>query len=180
MKNENNTKKNSKFLSLVLRHKPEVIGLSLDEAGWTYVEELLEKLNAYGKTIDRELLEYIVANNDKKRFEFSDDGLKIRASQGHSISIDLGYEPQIPPETLFHGTTSQFLEPIFASGLKKMKRHHVHLSADKETAQKVGSRRGNPVILEVAAGAMHRAGHLFFVTQNGVWLTDHVPAEYLR
>jgi putative RNA 2'-phosphotransferase len=130
--------------------------------------------------ITTEELQHVVANNDKKRFSFSDDGLSIRASQGHSIEIALGYEPAMPPEILYHGTAERFLPSIRAQGLLKGKRHHVHLSADVETATKVGQRHGKPVVLEVKAGQMLRDGFVFHLSANGVWLTEHVPAFYLE
>lgn len=170
----------SKFLSLVLRHQPEKIGLRLDEAGWAEVDELIEACRAHGMAVTIEELRHVVANNDKKRFSFSDDGLSIRASQGHSIEIGLGYEPATPPEILYHGTAEQFLDSIRAQGLLKGKRHHVHLSADVETATKVGQRHGKPVVLEVKAGEMLRDGFTFHLSANGVWLTEHVPVFYLE
>jgi len=179
MLSEKENIKLSKFLSLVLRHQPEIIGISLDGQGWVGVSELLKKSAAYGKPFSLESLEYIVETNSKKRFAFSGDKRKIRASQGHSIDIDLGYQPQMPPEILYHGTATQFVESILKSGLDKRKRTHVHLSADRETARKVGQRHGKPVIFEVAAQEMLGAGHAFYLSENGVWLTDVVPAEFL-
>lgn len=170
----------SKFLSLVLRHKPETIGLSLDEEGWAEVDELLEKMADHGRRLSREVLDDCVANNNKKRFAFSEDGDRIRASQGHSISIDLGLEPADPPDVLFHGTVERFLGMIMAEGLRPQQRQHVHLSQDQETAVIVGSRRGKAIVLEVNAAAMVAAGHTFFLSVNGVWLTDHVPPEFLQ
>jgi putative RNA 2'-phosphotransferase len=170
----------SKFLSLVLRHHPDKIGLKLDPAGWISVEELLEACRNHGFPMTKNELEGVVAGSDKQRFSFSDDRLQIRANQGHSINVDLGYQPTAPPEELYHGTVERFLRSILDSGLSKGKRHHVHLSADLETAQKVGARRGVPVILRVMSGRMHRDGYLFFRSENGVWLTDKVPPEYLE
>lgn len=171
----------SKFLSLVLRHKPQTIGIQLDEAGWVKVDTLLEALNQHpaGKFISRETLNTVVANNDKQRFCFSDDGTRIRARQGHSVDVDLGYERAKPPETLFHGTPKQFVASIRESGLKKMNRHHVHLHADVETSRLVGARRGEPVLLTIHAGEMHRREYMFYVTENNVWLTDHVLVEFI-
>ena len=177
---QNRFVKISKFLSLVLRHQPERIGLKLDPAGWISVEELLEACNSHGFTLTIDELEAVVAGNDKQRFSFSDDELRIRANQGHSVCIELGYQPITPPEVLYHGTVERFLRSILASGLSKGKRHHVHLSANIETAQKVGSRRGPPVILKVMSGRMHRDGYPFYCSQNGVWLTDKVPSDYLE
>jgi putative RNA 2'-phosphotransferase len=170
----------SKFLSLVLRHQPEKIGIVLDENGWVAVDILLVAMARHGQSLQRADLERIVQENDKKRFAFSDDGLRIRANQGHSVDVDLALSPQVPPEKLFHGTVGKFLDSIFATGLMKGDRHHVHLSPDLETATKVGQRRGKPVILEVAAGDMHREGHAFFLSNNGVWLVDGVPPRFLR
>lgn len=174
-----NYKKISKFLSLVLRHKPETIGLELDENGWANTADLLQKLKKNNKEISLKTLQEVVATNNKKRFAFNEDGSKIRASQGHSIQIDLGYTASIPPTTLFHGTATRFLESIKKGGLIKGSRHQVHLSKDLETATNVGGRHGKVVVLEVAAGKMQAAGFEFFVSENGVWLTDHVPVEYL-
>lgn len=172
-------KKKSKFLSLVLRHKPEKIGITLDKAGWVSVRDLLSALNKYGKKMTMEELQEVVQNNDKKRFSFSEDGRKIRANQGHSVNVELGYIEKEPPNVLFHGTVSKYLDSIFVSGLNKMQRHHVHLSKDIETATKVGSRRGKPVILVVDSKSMFERGHKFYLSDNGVWLTDHVPALYI-
>jgi putative RNA 2'-phosphotransferase len=177
---QNRFVKISKFLSLILRHQPERIGLKLDPAGWISVEELLEACRNQGFTLTMDELEAVVAENDKQRFSFSDDGSRIRANQGHSVNIELGYQPITPPEVLYHGTVERFLRSILASGLSKGKRHHVHLSANIDTAQKVGSRRGPPVILKVMSGRMHRDGYPFYCSQNGVWLTDKVPPEYLE
>jgi putative RNA 2'-phosphotransferase len=173
-------KNTSKFLSLVLRHQPETIGLTMDPAGWVSVDELLEKMRMHGQKLSFEELEEVVETNDKKRFAFSDDLSKIRASQGHSIEVDLEYVPTVPPEFLYHGTVDKFIALIKAEGLKKMSRTHVHLSKDLETATKVGSRRGKPVILTVRTGDMHRAGMEFFLSANNVWLCDAVPAEYIE
>jgi putative RNA 2'-phosphotransferase len=170
----------SKFLSLVLRHDPGHIGLRLDEAGWADVDELLAGAAGAGVRIDRAMLERVVAENDKKRFALSPDGTRIRASQGHSVNVALGLEPQTPPEQLYHGTASRFVESIRESGLHSAARAHVHLSADEATARNVGQRHGKPVVLTIAAGRMHRDGRLFFRSENGVWLTDAVPVEYIE
>lgn len=177
--NADNVKRLSNFLSLVLRHQPDEIGIALDEAGWTPVDELLAALSRHGKSVSRADLEFVVANNDKKRFALSDDGQSIRASQGHSVDVELGYVPADPPETLFHGTVEKFLEPISRMGLVKGNRHHVHLSATRDTAITVGGRRGKPIVLVVRSQAMQSAGHPFFLSANGVWLTDHVPPEFI-
>ncbi len=179
MTNALDTRRISKLLSYVLRHRPDEFGVVLDESGWVEVEVLLAALGRHGKSISRETLLHVVATNDKKRFVFSDDQTLIRASQGHSISVDLGYEAAEPPEVLYHGTVAAFLESIRSEGLKKGSRHDVHLSETKETAQKVGSRRGKPIILEVRALEMAAAGHAFFVTPNRVWLTNHVPSQFI-
>lgn len=178
---ENRLKGYSKFLSYVLRHKPDVIGLELDGGGWADIDELLRKAEDHRRArgLNREVLEEIVATNNKKRFAVSDDGRRIRARQGHSIEVDLGDEPREPPERLFHGTPQQFVEPIRREGLRKMSRHAVHLSLDHATAVNVGSRRGHPVVIKVRALAMHADGHAFHLTENSVWYTDHVPPDYL-
>lgn len=173
------TFKTSKFLSLVLRHEPWLIGISLDSAGWVSVEELLRACRAHGRALSLEELRAVVEGNDKRRFAFSEDGSKIRANQGHSVPVELGYEPSEPPEILYHGTVEKFLPSIMEEGLRRGERHHVHLSADVETASKVGGRRGRPVILKVESGRMRRDGHEFFISDNGVWLTERVPPEYL-
>lgn len=170
----------SKFLSLILRHRPETIGVQLDEQGWLEIDVLIEAANRRGKRLSLELVHDVVANNDKRRFALSDDGLRIRANQGHSLSsVDLQLEPIEPPAELFHGTVSPFLESIRQQGLQKRSRQHVHLSADQETAARVGQRRGSPVILMVQAGLMHEQGHTFYQSANGVWLTDAVPPRFL-
>jgi putative RNA 2'-phosphotransferase len=170
----------SRFLSLVLRHKPETLGIQLDPQGWTDVAMLIEKMKGHGMQLDREKLDHIVSTNPKKRFAFNETSDKIRASQGHSIEIDLGYKGQKPPDILYHGTGEKSVASILKYGLEKRSRSHVHLSADLETARTVGSRHGKPFIFMVMAEAMHAAGFGFFLSDNGVWLTDHVPAEYLK
>lgn len=169
----------SKFLSLVLRHDPARIGITLDEAGWTDVDALLAAAAAHGVTIWRDQLREIVASSDKQRFALSEDGTRIRANQGHSVSVDLQLPPREPPAMLYHGTVAAALPGIRAQGLLRGKRHDVHLSADLETAKKVGSRRGAPLILEIRAADMHAAGHVFTCSENGVWLTDRVPPEFI-
>jgi putative RNA 2'-phosphotransferase len=170
----------SKFLSLVLRHQPEVIGLTLDESGWTSVDELLAKAAAAGTPIDRATLDEIVATNEKKRFTLSDDGTRIRAAQGHSVEVALGIEPVVPPDMLYHGTATRFLDSIRTQGLIPGSRQQVHLSGDEATAVAVGQRHGKPVVLRVAAGRMHAAGYAFYRADNGVWLTDTVPPGFLE
>jgi putative RNA 2'-phosphotransferase len=170
----------SRFLSLVLRHKPETIGIQLDHHGWTDVNQLLKKCSEHGRHYSRQDLQTVVDTNDKKRFAFSDDGKLIRASQGHSVDVQLGLKPKEPPEFLWHGTASRFLGSIYQQGLTKQGRQHVHLSADSETARAVGQRHGRLVLLKVLARQMHRDGHEFFLSANGVWLTDHVSVQYLQ
>ncbi|APG31153.1 RNA 2'-phosphotransferase [Granulibacter bethesdensis] len=164
----------SKFLSYILRHKPDAIGLTLDPEGWANIQELIAKADI---TIDLELLHEVVNTSDKKRFAISNDGLYIRANQGHSIEVDLGLEPVEPPEFLYHGTADRFLDSIKNNGLYPQNRQYVHLSADTDTANKVGQRHGKPVILTIHALQMHQKGHEFFQAQNGVWLTKSVPTE---
>ena len=169
----------SRFLSFVLRHRPDAIGVELDRAGWIEVDTLLAGCRAHGRALSRAELDEIVATSPKRRFTLSDDGRRIRAAQGHSVDVDLGYAPAPPPERLFHGTVAAKLKAILANGLRPMSRHHVHLSADEETARAVGGRRGRPLILTVAAGRMHADGRVFYLSANGVWLTDEVPAPYI-
>jgi len=170
----------SKLLSYVLRHNPDEFGLKLDAAGWISVDALLAGLSSHGREVSQDELLAVVANNSKQRFALSEDGAQIRANQGHSVTVALGYEPAEPPELLYHGTVERFLESIQTNGLIKGERSHVHLSADLNTASEVGARRGKPVILTVRAGDMQAAGHSFFLTPNKVWLTDHVPPEYFE
>lgn len=169
----------SKFLSLVLRHKPEVIGLTLDQSGWVDVQVLLDACNANGRKISADSLAKMVAENSKQRFAFSPDGKMIRASQGHSLDVELGYEQKPPPAVLYHGTASRFVQSIREQGLLKQGRHHVHLSTEIDTAMAVGKRYGQPVLLQVDAAKMHTDGHVFFVSENNVWLTDAVPPQYI-
>lgn len=170
----------SKFLSLVLRHQPETIGIELDKNGWTGISDLIEKANRHGIKFDRELLDHIVATNAKKRFAYNDSFDKIRASQGHSVEIDLGYTSQEPPEILYHGTGEKSVLSIKETGLSKQSRQHVHLSSDVETAIKVGQRHGRPFVFAVQAAKMYKDGFEFFIADNGVWLTDNVPLQYLN
>lgn len=179
MKAESSSTRTSKFLSLVLRHEPEVIGLQLDAQGWAEVDELLKKLHVHGQSLDHAGLRQIVATCSKQRFALSDDGLRIRANQGHSVAVDLGLAAIEPPQWLYHGTVGRFIGAIRAQGLRAGERQHVHLSLDRETAHQVGARRGAPVILSVHAGRMHAEGHVFHRSNNGVWLTDHVPPQYI-
>ena len=169
----------SKFLSFVLRHRPEEIGLVLDDNGWADVEELIAAANRHGRKLNRPLIEEVVEKSDKKRFTLSADGTRIRAAQGHSRPVDLGLPPIEPPGTLYHGTATRFVDSILRDGLSRGQRQHVHLSPDEQTATAVGRRHGEPVVLRVKAGSMHRAGCLFYLSENGVWLTKHVPAEFI-
>lgn len=177
---EKQLKQISKLLSLVLRHEPQHIGLTLDEQGWASVPELLEKINRKGIKLDFATLQIVVDTNGKKRFAFNPDKTRIRANQGHSIDIALDLPAQIPPATLFHGTAVSFIPAIRENGLQKMNRQHVHLTHNKETAIKVGSRHGKPVVLIVNALLMHEKQYAFFLSENGVWLTDHVPAQFIE
>ena len=169
----------SKYLAKHLRHQPDALGLTLGPGGWVNVDDLLAASAAAGFAISYDDLIECVETNDKKRFSFDETGDLIRANQGHSVEVDLQLEEREPPEILFHGTVERFLAPIMAEGLKKGKRHHVHLSKDMDTARKVGARRGKPVILQVDGARMQSQGYKFFVSANGVWLTDAVPAEFL-
>ncbi|MFE1769942.1 RNA 2'-phosphotransferase [Streptomyces sp. NPDC059008] len=168
----------SKYLAKHLRHEPERIGITLDAQGWVPVEELIAAAAHHGFRFSRAELESVVADNDKQRYAMQDG--RIRASQGHSVRVDLDLPPAVPPPCLFHGTVARNVAAIRAEGLRPMSRHAVHLSPDRETATRVGARRGRPVVLIVDAAAMHRAGHVFQVSANGVWLTSRVPARFLR
>jgi len=169
----------SKFLSYVLRHEPTAVGIMLDAGGWVAVDVLLDACTQHGRPLSRVELDEIVATSSKRRFALSDDGQRIRANQGHSTAVELGYAPAEPPDVLFHGTVGRVLPSIRAHGLQRMERHHVHLSSDEATARAVGGRRGKPVILRIDARAMREAGYVFFVTPNGVWLTDTVPPSFV-
>ena len=177
--NEKQQKRIGKFISLILRHEPEKIGLQLDDAGWADVNELLIGLKAKNRQISFEQLQELVANNDKKRYSFNDDQTRIRANQGHSLTLDLQLEALEPPEQLYHGTATRFLDSILEQGLLKGERHHVHLSLQKETAHQVGGRHGKPVVLKVDSGEMHKKGYVFYCSENMVWLTDQVPTEFI-
>ncbi|MDX6353984.1 MAG: putative 2-phosphotransferase [Streptomyces sp.] len=177
---EKRTVRVSKFLSLVLRHQPETVGIALDEGGWVDVDELIAACAAKGRRFSRAELDHVVANNNKKRFAFSADGRRIRASQGHSVAVELGLPPTPPPAVLYHGTASATVPVIFREGLRPMSRQDVHLSAEQETAVRVGARHGRPVVLEVDAAGLAAAGHEFRVSANGVWLTGAIPPERLR
>jgi putative RNA 2'-phosphotransferase len=180
MMNERELIRISKFLSLVLRHRPQVAGLTLDSAGWVPVEAVLAGCASKGLPITRDELDEVVARNNKRRFAFDESGTLIRANQGHSVEVDLELEPAEPPDVLYHGTAERLGDAIRQEGLMKMRRHHVHLSADVETARIVGARHGKPLVFRVDAGAMRAAGFTFYRSENGVWLVDRVPPEYLR
>lgn len=174
-----NTKRISKFLSLILRHKPEALPIELDAQGWADLDEIIEKMQRKGMEVDQSIIESVVANNDKQRFRLDLANRRIRANQGHSIDIDLALAPSVPPKELFHGTATRFIDSIMEKGLIRGSRQHVHLSLDIGTATKVGSRHGKPTILKVDAEAMHQQGFVFYVSENRVWLTEHVPVEFL-
>lgn len=171
--------KTSKFLSRVLRHEPQAIGIALDPAGWVGIDTLLAAMAQHNHPIPRTTLDRIVAENPKQRFVISPDGSRIRAAQGHSVPVALGLPPSPPPEVLYHGTAVKHLPAIRAQGLMPQGRQQVHLSADPDTARTVGARHGTPRVLHVRAAAMAAAGHLFVRAENGVWLTDHVPTAFL-
>ncbi|AXG68738.1 RNA 2'-phosphotransferase [Kordia sp. SMS9] len=170
----------SKFLSYVLRHHPGKLGITLDENGWTSVAVLLEKINVEPYSLSMQELEDVVAMNNKKRFAFNENKTMIRANQGHSVDIDLALQPKEPPRYLYHGTVEKFINSIQEKGLIKGTRQHVHLSVDKETAVNVGSRRGKPIILTVRSGEMHAQNHALYQSENGVWLIEAVPKEFIE
>lgn len=177
--NDQEKKKTSKFLSYILRHHPESIDLNLDENGWADVHELISKSTEDSQGFTFEELDEIVQTNDKKRFIFNEDKTRIRANQGHSVDIDLALKLQQPPDFLYHGTAESNVDSIVEKGIEKRSRQHVHLSIDKETAAKVGMRHGKPVILIIDSGKMFEDGVLFYLSENGVWLTDFVEAKYI-
>jgi len=177
-KSELDQNKVSKFLSYILRHKPESVGLKLNLYGWLLTDDIIS--NSQSEIVlSKEVIEKTVSNNKKKRFTISDDGKYIRANQGHSIKVDLQLIPKEPPTTLFHGTATRFLDSILKEGLKTGQRQHVHLSSDIHTAKEVGSRYGKPAILTIDSKKMHQDGYQFFISDNHVWLTDHIPSEFL-
>jgi len=169
----------SKLLSRILRHDPASVGITLDPAGWVEVDTLLSALREHGHLLSRAELERLVATSDKQRFALDPATDRIRANQGHSVAVDLGLPPAVPPQRLYHGTPIRNVESILAHGIRRGARHDVHLSPDVETARRVGARRGRCAVLVVEAGAMHADGQLFSVSANGVWLTSQVPARYL-
>lgn len=170
-------KKISKYLSYILRHQPDSIGIELSDEGWANIKELIGKTSEFKLT--RELINTVVETNDKKRFLISEDGERIKANQGHSIEVKLELEPVTPPDVLLHGTAERFLDSILSEGLTKQKRHHVHLSKTQKTAMSVGARYGKPVLLKIDSKQMYEDGFEFFKTENDVWLVDYVPAKYL-
>ncbi len=170
----------SKFLSFVLRHEPQAAGITLDSEGWAEVDALIAGAAQSGRTLDADLIRAVVDSSDKKRFALSEDGRRIRAVQGHSTeSVAIQYDAKVPPEFLYHGTATRFLDAILAEGLRAGQRHHVHLSPDIATATTVGQRHGKPVVLKVEALRMHQQGFAFFQADNGVWLTQAVPSSFL-
>ncbi|MFT4072729.1 MAG: RNA 2'-phosphotransferase [Dysgonamonadaceae bacterium] len=176
---EQDKKRISKFLSLILRHEPDKIGLNLDVNGWANVKELIEKSKKHRYHFSMEELTEVIETNDKQRFSLNEKRTKIRANQGHSININLALSPSEPPEYLYHGTATRFLSSIMEEGITKGSRQHVHLSKDKETATKVGSRHGKVIVLTIMTSQMYKDGILFYQSDNGVWLTDYVDVKYI-
>ena len=173
-------KQTSKLLSFLLRHQPEAAELTLDAEGWVNLETLIAKINEHYYAVDTTLIQTVVSINDKKRFVISDDGMRIRANQGHSIEVDLNLVPTVPPDILYHGTVEKFVKAIQCAGLQKMSRQHVHLSTERDTAAQVGSRRGKAIVLTIDARRMARDGYPFYQSKNGVWLTEHIPSCYIQ
>ena len=170
----------SKFISLILRHKPETIGIFLDEHGWADVQEMIDGINASGSDhLDMEMLEEIVQTDEKQRYSFNEDHTLIRANQGHSIPVDVELEEKNPPALLYHGTGEKYVSAIDEQGLIPKSRLYVHLSADVPTAKKVGSRHGKPVIYTIDCAKMTAEGYKFYLSANKVWLTKTVPVKYL-
>jgi putative RNA 2'-phosphotransferase len=169
----------SKYLSYHLRHRPDLLGLELAPGGWVEIEKLLAASAKHKFPLTQSELRYVVEDNDKQRFSFDATNTLIRANQGHSVPVDLQLTPTVPPEILYHGTHLNAVKAIARQGLQKMSRHHVHLSANCQTAREVGARRGKPVVFQVDARAMHQNGFIFYLSDNGVWLVDSVPREYL-
>lgn len=169
----------SKFISLILRHKPDVIGISLDKQGWAEVDELISGIRKSGKHIDIEILKEIVKTDRKGRYSFNEDGTRIRANQGHSIRVDVGLKETAPPDVLYHGTAERFMADIMEKGIRSMSRLYVHLSKDMDTAVNVGKRHGKPVVFRINTKKMKEDGVRFFLSENGVWLTDYVAPEYI-
>lgn len=169
-----------KFISLILRHKPQVIGITLDQNGWADTQELLAGINASNRYIDMEILERIVRENNKKRYSFNEDKSRIRANQGHSISVNVEMKEMTPPDELYHGTADRFLDSIREKGILKMNRQYVHLSADAETAKAVGKRHGKPVVLVIDTKKMVEDGYIFWLSDNGVWQSEDIKWEYVK
>lgn len=169
----------SKFLSYVLRHNPDALGLSLEPGGWIDVEALVDAAQREGRSLSRSRIEEAMQASDKDRFSFSEDGTKIRANYGHSIDVDLDVQPTAPPEHLFHGTARQALSAIREEGLRPQSRQYVHLSENRSDAREVGQRHGTPVVLRIRAAALHEAGQAFYRAARGVWLTAHVPPAFI-
>ncbi len=176
----NRVTKISKYLSYHLRHRPDKLGLQLFDGGWVEVDKLLQASRKRKFPITLSELRYVVEHNDKQRFAFDDTNTLIRANQGHSVKVDLQLKPTVPPDCLYHGTHSGVVESIKQQGLRKMSRHHVHLSSNWQTAKEVGARRGFAVVFEVDTKAMHQDQFIFYRSDNGVWLVDFVPREYLK
>lgn len=179
MKDKYSDEELGKFISLILRHDPKVIDIILDENGWANVDDLIKGINRAGKQIDFITLKRIVNENNKQRYSFSDDQIKIRANQGHSIKVDIELEEKIPPESLYHGTAKRFIESIMNMGIQKQSRQHVHLSSDLNTAYSVGKRHGEPIVLKINSKAMFEDGYKFYISKNMIWLTDLVPVKYI-
>lgn len=177
--NTQEQKKVSMFLSYILRHQPQAIDLQLDSAGWADIDELIVCASNHGTALKREDLLLVVQSNDKQRFAISPCATRIRANQGHSLDIDLALAPRVPPSILLHGTAQRFVDTIKTQGLQKMQRHHVHLTKDAKIAMAVGARYGKPVLLHINAASMHAQGYVFYLSQNGVWLVDSVPFEFI-
>lgn len=176
----NDLTKMGKYLSLILRHKPEIIGIELDDHGWAEVSALIEGINKTGRYIDKEILDKIVETNNKKRYQYNVNQTKIRANQGHSINVDVELQEKTPPNLLYHGTAKKSLEKIKKFGIKKMERLYVHLSKDVETAKSVGKRHGLPVVLVIDTKAMVKDGYIFYYSNNGVWLCDDIDYKYVK
>lgn len=179
MSNKEQYKRQSKFLSLILRHKPEEINLSLDGNGWVNVDLLIKGMNSQKDVMSKEILDSILESDSKGRYEYNDDETKVRARQGHSIKVDLGFKKVKAPDKLFHGTVEKAYKLIINEGLKSMARHHVHLSEDLDTAVSVGSRRGDAIVLVIDSKSMQEDGYDFFISNNGVWLCEDVPIKYI-
>ena len=180
-KSDRRMRNTSKFISLILRHNPQVIGISLDEHGWADVQDLIEGINrSEGHFLDMDTLKEIVRTDEKQRYSFNEGHTLIRANQGHSIPVDVELEEKTPPDILWHGTGQKYVSSIDVQGLIPKSRLYVHLSSDMETARKVGSRHGRPVIYQVECRKMTEDGYRFFLSANHVWLTKEVPAEYLK